>query len=273
MADSDLITGYLTVLRSSLRWRRDIDDLACEIDDHLRCAAARLEERGLDPASAQREVLVRFGDATLVAHAFSLTAYGGSAMPTRLTRAAGTFAVIAAVAWLAVAPAAIIGAGSEDWEAHYTTLALLSFFASACSTIALFGLMRRAGSRGAMSGVALTLAVLGTLALGIVTWAWLVAVSLLAIAAVMAVLALHSARLGTTTGNALLVAAWPVGVASAVVLDMFQVGPIDAYGEPYLGQLIGYSAGGLLFAAGLLVSGWWLRREAVVEVPDSMATA
>jgi hypothetical protein len=54
---------------------------------------------------------------------------------------------------------------------------------------------------------------------------------------------------------------------------MFQVGPIDAYGEPYLGQLIGYSAGGLLFAAGLLVSGWWLRREAVVEVPDSMATA
>jgi hypothetical protein len=273
MADTDLIAEYLTMLRNSLRWRPDVDNLAYEVDDHLRCAASHLEQRGLDPASAQREVLVRFGDATLVAHAFSLTASGGTAMPTRLSRAAGTFAVIAAVAWLAVAPAAIIGAGSEDWEVHYTTLAILSFFASACSTIALFGLMRRAGSGGAMSSVALTLAILGTLTLGIVTWAWLVGVSLLAIAAVVAVLALRSARLGTTIGNALLVAAWPVGVAAAVVLDMLQVGPIDAYGDPYLGQLIGYSAGGLLFAAGLLVSGRWLRRETVVDVSDSMATA
>jgi hypothetical protein len=273
MADPDLITGYVTALRGALGWHPDVDDLACEVDDHLRCAALLLEARGLDPASAQREVLERFGETTLVAHAFSLTPSGGTAMPTRLTRAAGMFAVIAAVAWIAVAPAAIIGAGSEDWEAHYATLAILSFLASACSTIALYGLMRRAGSGGAMTSVTLTLAILGTLTLGIVTWAWLVGVSLLAIAAVMVVLALHSARLGTTIGNALLVAAWPVGVATAVVLDVLQVGPIDAYGEPYLGQLIGYSVGGLLFAAGLFASGWWLRREAVVDVSDSVATA
>ena len=61
----------------------------------------------LDPATAQRHVLDRFGDATLVANAFATTASGGTAMPTRLTRTAGSFALIASIAWIAVAPAAL----------------------------------------------------------------------------------------------------------------------------------------------------------------------
>ena len=193
-------------------------------------------------------------------------------MPSRLTRTAGTFALIAALAWLAVAPAAVIGAGAEDWEPHYTTLAVLSFVAAACTTMALFGLLRRPGG-GAITGIALTLAILGTLVLGVVTWMWLLGVGLLTIASVIAAVRLRAARLGSAVGGILLIVAWPIGIAIAVALDLAAIGPRDSYGEPFLGQLIGYSTGAILFAAGLFACGRWLRSEAVVDVSDSMATA
>ena len=273
MADSDLISGYVTALRASLRSRPDVDDLVCEVDDHLRCAAVRLQARGLDPATAQRHVLDRFGDATLVANAFATTASGGTAMPTRLTRTAGTFALVASIAWVAVAPAALIGAGAADWEVHYFTLALTAFVASACATVALFGMLRRAGSVGLIAAIAMTLAILGTLVLGIVTWAWLLGVGFLTIASAITVLEMRRARVGTVPGHVLLVAAWPIGVAVAIALEELQVGPIDSYGDAYLGQLIGLATGGILYAAGLFACGRWLRSEASVDESDVMATA
>ena len=276
MADSDLISGYVTALRASLRSRPDVDDLVCEVDDHLRSAAVRLQERGVDLDTAQRHVLGRFGDATLVANAFATTASGGTAMPTRLTRTAGTFALIASIAWIAVAPAALIGAGSwasPNWQLHYFTLALTAFAASACATVALFGMLRRAGSVGLIAAIAMTLAILGTLLLGVATWAWLLGVGFLAIASALAVREMHRALVGTTLGNVLLVAAWPIGVAVAIALEELQVGPIDSYGDAYLSQLIGLATGGILYAAGLFVCGRWLRREAAVDESDVMATA
>lgn len=274
MADTDLIAEYLTALRSSLRWRPDVDDLACEVDDHLRSAAMGLQARGLAPASAQRAVLVRFGDANLVARSFALTPSGGTAMPTRLTHTAGTFAYIAALAWLVAAPTTFIGAGSEEWEVGYMTLALLVFVASACTSVALFGLLSRAGGgRDAGTIVAMLLAVLGTLLLGIATWAWVVWAGLLTAAALITVLRLRSAKLSTSVGRVLLVAAWPIGIATAITLDLLGVGPIDSYGDAYIAQNIGFATGSIMFAAGLYAQGRWLRSETVVNVSDSMATA
>lgn len=273
MADSDLISGYVTALRASLRSRPDVDDLVCEVDDHLRCAAIRLQAQGVDLATAQRHVLDRFGDATLVANAFATTASGGTAMPTRLTRTAGTFALVASIAWVIVAPAALIGAGSPNWEVHYFTLALTAFVASTCTTVALFGMLRRAGSAGLIAAVAMTLAILGTLLLGIVTWAWLLGVAFLTIASAVVVRETHRARIGTTPGKVLLVAAWPIGVVLAIALEQLRVVPIDSYGDVYLGQLIGLATGGILYAVGLFVSGRWLRGEAAVDESDVMATA
>jgi hypothetical protein len=273
MADSDLISGYVTALRTSLRSRPDADDLASEVDDHLRCAAVRLQAGGVDPLSAQREVLARFGDPTLVARSFATTASGGIAMPTRLTRTAGTFAMVAAVAWLAVVPAALIGAGSAEWEVHYFTLALTALLASVCTTVALFGLLRRAGSAGVLAAVALTLMILGTLVLGVVTWAWIVGVGFVTIASVITVREMQRARVGTLLGRVLIVAAWPIGVAVAVTLEALRVGPIDYYGDAYLGQLIGLATGAVLYAAGVFVSGRWLRSEASIDQADVMAIA
>lgn len=273
MADSDLIAGYVTALRTSLRSHPDVDDLVSEVDDHLRCAAIRLQARGIDPVTAHRDVLARFGDATLVANAFATTDSGGTAMPTRLTRTAGAFALVASIAWVAVAPAALIGADSPSWEVHYFTLALTAFAASTCTTVALFGMLRRAGSAGLIAAVAMTLAILGTLLLGIVTWAWLLGVGFLTIASALAVREMHRARIGTTLGSVLLVAAWPIGVAMAIALEQIQVVPIDSYGDVYLGQLIGLATGGILYAAGLFTCGRWLRGEAAVDESDAMATA
>jgi hypothetical protein len=217
-------------------------------------------------------VLDRFGDATLVANAFATTASGGTAMPTRLTRTAGIFALVASIAWVAVAPAALIGAGATDWEVHYFTLALTAFVASACATVALFGMLRRAGSVGLIAAITMTLAILGTLVLGIVTWAWLLGVGFLAIASAITVLEMRQARVGTVPGHVLLVAAWPIGAAVAIALEELRIGPIDSYGDAYLGQLIGLAAGGILYAAGLFVSGRWLRGETAVDESDAMAT-
>jgi hypothetical protein len=71
----------------------------------------------------------------------------------------------------------------------------------------------------------------------------------------------------------LLVAAWPVGISTAIILDLLGVGPIDNYGDAYIAQKIGFATGSITFAAGLYAQGRWLRSETVVDVSDSMATA
>lgn len=58
--------------------------------------------------------------------------------------------------------------------------------------------MRAGGGTDWVFFVAALLAALGTLVLGIVTWAWLLAVALLWIAAVFSVLRLRAAHLGTS---------------------------------------------------------------------------
>ncbi len=272
MADSDLITGYVTVLRSSLHWRSDVDDLACEVDDHLRCAALGLEARGLDSSSAQREVLVRFGDAELVARSFALSPTGGTAMPSRLTRTAGVLSIVASTLWLIAIPTAFIGAGAEGSGVSYLTLALLIFAASTCTTVATFGMLRRASGRwDALTVIALLLAILGTLLLGIATWAWIVGVGFLTIAALATVLRLRSARLENNVASVLLVAAWPIGIAVALVLVALKVGPTDSYGDHYVAYLIGFATGCILFAAGLLMIGRWLHSEQAVDITDAVA--
>lgn len=274
MADSDLISGYVMALRSSLQWRSDVDDLACEAADHLRCAALGLEARGLDPSSAQREVLVRFGDVGLVARSFALTPTGGTAMPNRLTRTAGGFAIVAAMAWLVAAPIVFIRVESDAWVVPYFTWALLVFAASACTTVAIFGMLRRAGGRwDAVTVITMLVAILGTLLLGVATWAWIVGVALLTIAVVVTVIRLRAARLGNAAASVLLVAAWPIGIAVAFGLGALKVGPIDAYGDRYVAFYIGFAAGSVLFAASLFTIGRWLRSEQAVDVTDSMATA
>ena len=54
MAEYTLIDGYLETMRSSIRWRRDLDDVLAEMEDHLISAAQGLEARGTKRMDDQR---------------------------------------------------------------------------------------------------------------------------------------------------------------------------------------------------------------------------
>ena len=77
MANYALIDGYLESMRSSIRWRRDLDDVIAEIDDHLISATERIEARGANRLDAQRRTLDQFGDPKVLAVAFASTPTGG----------------------------------------------------------------------------------------------------------------------------------------------------------------------------------------------------
>ena len=275
MAEPDLIGAYVSHFRDSLAWRSDIDDLSSEVEDHLRCAAQNLEKRGDDPASAQRAVLARFGDANVVAVAFATSSSGGIAMPTRFTHTSGTFAFISAAFWLVAVPLVLLvnTDTTADASPRYVALSLVLFVASGCTAVTLLGLLRRSGAgSGAFTTVVTGLAVLATAILGIVVWLWVIAVALLAIAATATVIRLRGTGVAVGRGGLLLSAAWPVGVAVALISEPLRLGPVDSYGDHYLGQLVGFSVGAILFAAGLAITGRWLRSEEIVDVPEASTT-
>ena len=100
MAEYVLIDGYVDTLRTRVRWRRDVDDLVAEVEDHLYSTVERFEATGTDSQLAQRKTLDRFGDPDLMADAFASTPRGGIAVPTKFTKTAGLFAIFASVLWL-----------------------------------------------------------------------------------------------------------------------------------------------------------------------------
>ncbi len=274
MAETDLISDYLTALRGSLRWRADVDDLVSEADDHLRSAAERARADGLDAQAAQRHVIDRFGDAALVARAFALAPSGGIAMPTPFTRMTGTIALVGAAAWLITAPIVVLRADylSEDWEPLYFTVAILMFVGATCTTLTYAGLLSRTGgARDVLAILAIGTAALGTLFLAVVTWAWIVGVGLLTVAALIPVLRLRDAGAAPRAARVLMVAAWPVAILSAIALDALQVGPVDSYGDYFLAQLIGLAVGCVLFGIALIGTGRWLRSELPARVPAAAA--
>ncbi len=45
MAEYVLIDGYLDTMRTRVRWRRDVEDLVAEMEDHLYSTVERFEAR------------------------------------------------------------------------------------------------------------------------------------------------------------------------------------------------------------------------------------
>jgi hypothetical protein len=239
MAEADLIADYLVALRGSLRWRADVDDLVSEAEYHLRFATARLESTGLDGTAAQQRVLDSFGDAPAVARSHAQTPAGGIAMPTRFTQAAGTSALVAAVAWLTAIPAGMVGATNllMRWQvSSYVVWALLVLVASVATTITLVGLLKRSGgTHDAYAFGAIVVAVLAAMLLAVFTWGWIVGATLLSVAFLLTVLRVHAAGLGAGPADWLLVAAWPIAVVISRVLSILRIGPVDDYGDYPIG--------------------------------------
>lgn len=192
-------------------------------------------------------------------------------MPTKLTRRAGTFALVGAILWIVALLVAILRTGKDsesDWESSYITIAVIVFAAAICSTVLIFGLLRRSNAgRVWPANVARFLAISSTILLGLATWAWIAWLTLFTVAALVAVMRLRASSLGSALFQWLLILAWPVGIAVALLLMKLKVGPLDSYGDHYLASEIGFGTGALLFAVGLALCGLWLRGEKNVDTP------
>ncbi len=276
MAEYALIDGYLDALRTQVRWRRDVEDLVAEVEDHLYSTVERFEARGTDRKLAQRQTLERFGDPDLMAEAFASTPRGGIAVPTKFTKTAGTAAVAGAALWAAaVAYFAMAGQLDSEWLPVFLVFMILVVAAGVMTMMTSIALRERHGGLGPL-GLAGLIILGGGLAFSfIAAWAvpfWLAAqgVGMLFIAVAMWPLGLapRPATIAYGTGHI-------IGTIGFAVIRFLEVGTPDQWGD-YPAAGIGAAVGVVITASGLLGIGLWLRSEEPAEIgvsPDEVLTA
>jgi hypothetical protein len=269
--EPDMIDRYLYELGRSLARSRSLEDVLAEAEDHLRESVRHLTSQGVDPATAQRLTLDRFGDLTVVTRAYATNA-GGLAMATPFTRGAGTIAYLAAALWLLTG---VIGAvwtltDRDDVTWLYPAVTVLAVLAILATTTVIAGvLIRSGGVRDATAVVALCLMGLSTLMMAVAPWAWVFTAVPLTGAAVIAVRRLASVGLARPWSDVSLMISWPAGVVIVLVGEALRVGPQDSYGDYPWAFFAGFTVAVVAFATGLLGVGARLHGEQPVAVTDS----
>ena len=273
MARYALIDGYLDSMRSSIRWRRDLDDLVAEMEDHLYSTTEQMLARGTDVVDAQRATLARFGDPKVLAAAYASNHRGGIAVPTTFTKRAGLLALTAGGFWLLSGAFQAATDSEDDWQLYYYLFTIAVVVAGVLSVIAMIGLGKRVGGLGAVGLVGAVIASLGVL-LSVVAWAVPAWMSLQGIGyLLMAIAVLRTNTIVPRIGVMLVASAFLIGPIVFVVLDALEVGWQDSYGDYPLAWIISGLVGYLLIASGLFVTGRWLRSEEPVDVDATPVAA
>ena len=276
----DLTDQYVEAVRQRLRWRDDVGDITDELGDHLRSATDSLIEQGIAPAEAERQVLAGFGDPAEVSMSFVSSGSRGLAMPTEATRAAGVAAIVSAVAWCCVALAwngsYLAEQANGKWDGIpqglflAATLAMMA--ATATQLVTWIGLDKRHGGLGVLGTAGLVATGLGVLA-SLVSWFFPFWASILAVGTLLLATPMLRRGLAPRPATALAALAWPVGLATFIVLRALEVGPVDQWGDHPLAINVGLSVGAVLSATSLGLLGRWLAREepATVPIPAQVA--
>ncbi len=281
MARYALIDGYLEAMRDGLSWRRDLDDVVSEMEDHLYSTVEHICSSGKQPADAQRIALDRFGDPTTVATVYASTNTGGLAMPTEFTRRAGTAAIIAAGLLTLFGMYWIIW--SElleprfEWETTGSIVYMVMSFlgltgAFALMTVTTVAIIQRTGTRGFFAIGAITLMGLGAVAtLG--AWfigGWMLFGGLGALTGSIMLLRSGVAPNGPSLlyGLGLL-----AGLCVFVVLSTLEFGGVDQWGDYPVANEIGVGIGCFLTAVGLAGVGRWLHSEEPADIEHTPITA
>lgn len=274
MARYALIDGYLDTMRSEIRWRRDIDDLVSEMEDHLYSAVENLLATGIDPKAAQQDTLERFGEPKVLAAVYATNNTGGIAVPTRNTIRAGTFALAAAALWLFAATSYVLGDALDNWnDVDYYIFSAAVLVAGVLGLLAMIGVGKRLGGLGTIGMVGLIITGLGVL-VSILAWAvpvWMgvqgVGMLVFGIAVLRSNIAPKWATLLVSSGFVIGTIAWYIGVAA-------EVGERDSYGDYPVAFQIATVLGTVLVAVGLIGWGLWLRSEEPVDIgSDDDSTA
>jgi hypothetical protein len=266
MARYALIDGYLDSMRSNIRWRRDLDDLVAEMEDHLYSTTEHMLARGTDLVDAQRATLARFGDPTVLAAAYASNHRGGIAVPTTFTRRAGLLAIIAGGFWLL---AGILGAATDsdsDWQLYYYAFSIAVLVAGVLGVIAMVGLGKRVGGLGALGLIGTIVVSLGVL-LSVVAWAVPAWMSLQGIGLLLiGIGVLRTGAVVPRSGIVLTSSAFLLGPIVFFVVDALEIGWQDSYVDYPLAWIISGAVGFSLMAVGLFVTGRWLRSEEPVDI-------
>ena len=271
MARYALIDGYLDTMRSEMRWRRDLDDVVYEMEDHLYSAVEHLVTRGTKPTDAQRTTLDRFGEPKVLAAVYASTNNGGLAVPTRTTRRAGTFAFIAAGAWLAAAAAFVLETTFADqWQAYYGAFSALILVGGVFTLLAMVGVGKRLGGLGAVGIIALAIAGLGVAA-SLIAWAVPFWMGLQGIGYLVFASAVRSRDTAPRPSTLAIASGFIIGAAVFVVANFAKIGWTDSYGDYPLAWAIGAATGLLILGGGLIGWGTWLRSEEPADI-DTDAT-
>ena len=266
MARYALIDGYLDTMRNEIRWRRDLDDLVSEMEDHLYSTVEHLLATGLEPSAAQQATLDRFGEPEAVAAVYASTNSGGIAVPTRTTRRAGTLALTSAGFWLAAMITYLSGSGFDDWNsAVYLVFSAEILIAGVLGLLAMIGVSQRLGGLGVIGMVGFGIIALGVVA-SILAWAapfWMglqgIGLLVVGIAALRTGLAPKWSTLLTSTG-------FIVGVITFIVLTEMEVGTPDSYGDYPVAWNISTGIGIVIVSLGLIGLGAWLRSEEPADI-------
>ena len=281
MANYTLIDGYLASMRSSIRWRRDLDDVIAEIEDHLISATERFEARGSDRVNAQQRTLDEFGDPKVLAVAFASTPTGGIAVPTTFTKSAGLFAIVSAVAWIIGLVAIAISAGlpdatgvdPEQFVANGQTIffivgSMSLLAAGALMFVAMIGLHRRHGSLGLLGIGGLGITGLGVMTL-LIAWAFPLWMTLIGVGVLLFAISLLRRDLSPRLWTVVWGGGMAVGAITWYVLRWLEVGNRDQWGDYPLAVAFAFPIGVIIMAIGLIGIGRWLRSEDPVDLTPS----
>jgi hypothetical protein len=287
VADYALIDGYLESMRSSIRWRRDLDDVIAEIEDHLISATERFEARGSDRVNAQQRTLDEFGDPKVLAVAFASTPTGGIAVPTTFTKSAGGFAIVSAVAWIIGLVAIAISAGLPDatgvdpdqfvanGQTIFFIIGSMSLLAAGVLMfVAMIGLHRRHGSLGILGIAGLGITGLGVFTL-LIAWAFPLWMTLIGSGVLLFAISLLPRDLSPRLWTAVWGAGMAIGAITWYVLRWLEVGDRDQWGNYPLAVAFALPVGVIIMAVGLAGIGRWLDSEEPIDLTPSepLATA
>ena len=278
MAEYALIDGYLDTMRTRVRWRRDVEDLVAEMEDHLYSTVERFEARGTDTQLAQRQTLDRFGDPDLMADAFASTPRGGIAVPTKFTKTAGLVAIVASALWVVSIATFWVGESVlDDWNSTpYLVWSISVLVAGVLTLIATIGLRRRLGGLGGLGIAGVIILGLGVV-VSFLTWATVVWMAVEGVGMLLIAIAAWPIRLAPRPATIAYGSGMLLGAITWGVLTELKVGTPDSYGEYVLAWDWAFTVGVAIAAAGLLGIGLWLRGEQPANIdtdsPDQAVTA
>ena len=266
MARYTLIEGYLDTMRTNIRWRRDLDDLVCEMEDHLYSAVEFMVSRGVEPEAAQRTTLTRFGEPDVLTAVYASTDSGGLAVPTTFTKRAGTFALLSAGFWLAGALSHLfMTINSEEWQPAYMALSAFILVGGVLGLLAMIGMNKRVGGLGTVGMIGLGIAAFGVFT-SLVAWAVFLWMTVQGVGYLVFGYAVLRRDITPRLPTLFVSGGFIVGSIAFVVMNILKVGWRDSYGDYPLAWTIGAVLGIAILALGFIGWGTWLRSEDPVSI-------